>query len=326
MKAIVIQQTGGPETLRIVDYKAPVAKEGLVLIKIMAFGINKAEIYMRKGEWGETADIIGIECVGIVEEDPAGKFKKGQKVAAICGGMARTYNGSYAEYTNVPATNVIPLETDLPWDELAAIPESYATAWALLNWGLNARSKETLLIRGGSSALGQACIILARQAGLSVIATTRSPQKSSLLERLGAGAVIIDNGEISDQVLHIVPGGVDNVIELTGNSTLMDSFRSARIMGSLCLAGFLGGLKPFDNFQPLIQIPSGIRFSVFGSAFVFGSKGFETSKIPLQQIITDIEEKRIANIHKKTFPFEAISDAHRFVDTNDVNGKVVVEL
>jgi len=326
MKAILIKQTGGPENLAVAEYDKPRAKEGLVLIKVKAFGINRAELYMRKGEWGETTDIIGIECVGLVEEDPSGEFKKGQKVAAICGGMARIVNGSYAEYTNVPKTNVIALETNLPWDELAAIPETYATAWALLNWGLNVKPNETLLVRGGSSTLGQACIILAKQAGLDVIATTRSGKKSALLQRLGADNVIIDNGEISSQVLLIASGGVDNVIELTGNSTLLDSFKSTKAMGSVCLAGFLGGLKPFESFQPLMQIPSGIRFSVFGSAFVFGDKGFEISKIPLQKIITDIEEKRIPNIYKKTFAFESIAEAHQLVETNDINGKVVVQL
>jgi NADPH2:quinone reductase len=326
MKAILIRQTGGPENLTVAAYEKPSPKAGLVLIKVKAFGINRAELYMRKGEWGETTDIIGIECVGIVEADPSGEFKPGQKVAAICGGMSRTVNGSYAEYTNVPKTNVIALETNLPWNELAAIPETYATAWALLNWGLSAKPKETILVRGGSSTLGQACIILANQSGMRVIATTRHESKSALLQRLGAERVIIDNGQIHSQVLDAATGGVDHVIELIGASTLLDSFGSVKPMGSVCLAGFLGGLKPFDNFQPLMQIPSGLRFSVFGSAFVFGEKGFEVAKIPLQEIITDIEEQRIPNIYKTSFPFEAIGKAHKLVETNDINGKVVVEL
>src|SRR5882757_2281880 len=105
MKAIVITQTGGPENLCVTEYKKPEPTEGMVLIRVKAFGINRAEIYMRKGEWGEITDIIGIECVGIVEEDGSGRLRKGQKVAAVCGGMSRTTNGSYAEYVNVPLTN-----------------------------------------------------------------------------------------------------------------------------------------------------------------------------------------------------------------------------
>src|ERR1700761_629576 len=98
MKAILIKQKGGPENMSLSDYPTPVAAKDTVLVKIMAFGVNHAEIYMRKGQWGDTADIIGIECVGLVEEDDSGQFRKGQKVAAMVGGMARSFNGSYAEY------------------------------------------------------------------------------------------------------------------------------------------------------------------------------------------------------------------------------------
>src|SRR5258708_22996344 len=97
MKAILIKQKGGPENLIMEEYRKPEPKEGFVLIQIRAFGLNRAELYMRKGAWGETPDIIGIECVGLVAEDPSGEFKKGQQVAAMAGGLARTLNGSYAE-------------------------------------------------------------------------------------------------------------------------------------------------------------------------------------------------------------------------------------
>ncbi len=113
MKAIVIAQSGGPENLCLTEYSKPNPEIGMVLIRVKAFGINRAEVYMRKGEWGVTSDIIGVECVGIVEDDLTGNFQKGAKVAAVCGGMARTINGSYAEYVNVPVSNVISLKTML---------------------------------------------------------------------------------------------------------------------------------------------------------------------------------------------------------------------
>src|SRR5262249_1976411 len=141
--------------------------------------------------WGETTDIIGIECVGVVEDDPSSKLKRGQQVAAIVGGMARNINGSYAEFINVPQANVIPFKSHLPWNELGAIPESFATAWSLLNWCLGVKAKETLLIRGGTSTVGQASIILAKQMELHVIATTRSEKKSQLLKNIGADEIII---------------------------------------------------------------------------------------------------------------------------------------
>jgi NADPH:quinone reductase len=119
MKAILIKQKGGPENLVLTEYPSPTPREGFVLVQIKAFGINHAEIYMRKGDWGDTTDIIGIECVGIVVEDPSGEYKKGQKMATMVGGMARSINGSYAEYINVPRANVIAFRSELPWNELA---------------------------------------------------------------------------------------------------------------------------------------------------------------------------------------------------------------
>src|ERR1700753_3838658 len=102
MKAILVKTQGGPENLVVADYPTPVPKEGFVLVQIKAFGINHAELYMRSGKWGGTTDIIGIECGGVVVEDPSGEYRKGQKVATMVGGMARTVNGSYAEYINIP--------------------------------------------------------------------------------------------------------------------------------------------------------------------------------------------------------------------------------
>jgi NADPH2:quinone reductase len=102
---------------------------GHVVIQVKAFGLNHAEMHMRRGEWAEAAEVSGIECVGLVKACPGGEFPVGAKVAALMGGLGRTINGSYAEFTRAPASNVARIESDLPWAELAAIPETYATAW-----------------------------------------------------------------------------------------------------------------------------------------------------------------------------------------------------
>ncbi len=325
MKAILIKQRGGPENLVLGEYPSPTPKEGFVLVQVKAFGLNHAEIYMRKGDWGDTADIIGIECVGVVVEDPNGKYQKGQKVATMAGGMARSINGSYAGYINIPAANVIEFQSELPWNTLAAIPESYGTAWALLNWALDAKAGESIVIHGGTSTVGLASIILAKQMGMRVIATTRSGKKVSLLKELGADDVIIDNGQISDQVTELYPDGVDKVIELVGNNSLADSLKYIRPMGSIVLAGFLGGLGPIENFHPIFQLPKCIRLTSMGSTFIFGQKGFEYSKIPLQKIISDIEAGQIRNILHRTFSAEEIALAHSLAESGEVNGKIVVQ-
>src|SRR6516165_11596458 len=173
MRAIVITKPGGPEVLEIQDLPDPIPGEGDVLIRVEAFGINHAETHMRKGEWPEATPVSGIEAVGTVVADPSGALAEGTKVLTIMGGLGRVRNGSYAEYTAAPATNVAAIESSLAWTDLAAIPESYATAWLALHGNLELRPGQSLLVRGATSALGQAATNVASDLGARVIATTR---------------------------------------------------------------------------------------------------------------------------------------------------------
>src|SRR5262245_102869 len=143
MRAIVIKQFGGLDSLVIEELPNPEPRPGYVVIEVKAFGINHAEMHMRKGEWAEAAKVSGIECVGLVAASPDGQFAVGTKVAALMGGLGRTINGSYAEYTRAPSTNVLPIKSDLPWEELAVIPESYATAWTCLHRNLEIAEGQT---------------------------------------------------------------------------------------------------------------------------------------------------------------------------------------
>lgn len=324
MKAILVNKKGNAENLQVSTYQKPESKTGFVLVANKAFGINRAEVYMRKGEFGETHDILGIEFAGIVEDDPSDTYKKGQKVISFVGGLARELGGSYAEYVSVPLQNIIAIETEMPWNELAAIPESYATAWAILNWGLQAKPGQSILVRGGTSTLGLASIVLAKQMGLSVLATSRSVEKIPLLKKYGADDAIVDDGNMNGKIRQILPNGVMNIVELIGTTSLVDSLSAAAKNGTVCLAGFLGGLVPMENFMPLMQIPSSVKLTSFGSAFVIGNQDFPYAEIPMQKIVTDIAQNKIPNILTHTFSFDNIVEAHQLMETNNVNGKIVV--
>src|ERR1700756_3312152 len=264
MRAIVIKQYGGPEGFAIQERPAPRATSGQVLIEVKAFGLNHAEIYFRKGAWGDVAEISGIECVGVVKDDPDGRLATGQTVMALVGGMGRSINGSYAELVSVPSSNVVAVKTDLSWEDLAAIPESYATAWTSLCGILDLRPGQTVVIRGATSALGQAAVNIAAHAGARVIATTRDPRRAPTLEGLGATEVLLESAELPRQVRERHPQGVDAVLELVGNSTVVGSLTMVRRHGRLCLAGFLGGMAPIADFMPVMQMPAGVHFSFFG--------------------------------------------------------------
>jgi NADPH:quinone reductase-like Zn-dependent oxidoreductase len=301
----------------------PEPKDGHAVIQVKAFGINHAEDQMRKGEWAEIADVSGIECVGIVDSCPGGEFAVGTKVAALMGGLGRTINGSYAEYTRAPVSNVVAIESDLSWADLAAIPESYATAWTCLFRNLEITQGQTLIIRGATSSFGRSALNLAVNAGVRVIATTRNKDRFPSLKALGATRTELEGPDLSkrlDEAKHI-----DAVLDLVGNSTILDSLALLRRGGRACLAGFLGGLAPVPDFNPLLQMPSGVHFSFFGS-FVFGTPGFPLSDVPLQTIVNDIAAGHFKAKPSHVFRFEDIQEAHRLMDSNQANGKMVVVL
>ncbi|MGB7195637.1 MAG: zinc-binding dehydrogenase [Collimonas pratensis] len=325
MKAIVINQYGGSDQLEIKDIPVPQSEAGRVLIKVKAFGINRAETYMRRGLFGDVAEVTGIECVGQVEDDPSGKLKKGQTVAAIMGGMGRKTNGSYAEFTSVPAANVFVVHTNIPWEDFAALPESYATAWAVLHDNLKLKKGDIVFIRGGTSALGQAAInIAANTEEVQVLASTRNRDSFAQLKELGAKHVILEDGNTSAQIRQLYPDGIDSVMDIVGNSTMLDSFKGVKKGGHVCNAGFLGGGDPIP-FNPLADMPSSVNFSFFAS-FNFGTKDFPLSSIPMQAIVDRATDRIYKALPQKTFPFNEISKAHDLMESNSVHGKIVVLL
>lgn len=324
MRAIVIKQYGGPEVLCIEERPIPHARDGQVLIQVKAFGINHAELYFRQGAWGDVAEISGIECVGLVAADASGRFEAGQKVVAIVGGMGRSLNGSYAEYVAVPGGNVAAVDTDLAWEDLAALPESYATAWTALAGILAVTAQQTVLIRGATSALGQAALNIAAQRGTRVIATTRNAGRATGLLALGAAEVLIDGLDLQTRVRDRHPDGIDAVLDLVGNTTVLDSLALLRRGGHVCLAGFLGGGGPLQQLEPVFQIPSGRHLSVFASALVTGSEEFPLSEIPFQEIVGRVEGGIYKAKPARVFRFDQIREAHQLVESGLANGKVVV--
>jgi NADPH:quinone reductase-like Zn-dependent oxidoreductase len=321
MRAIVLEKFGGLDSLVYKDIPDPEPKAGHVVIQIKAFGINHAEMHMRRGEWAEAAEVSGIECVGIVKSCPGGEFPVGAKVAALMGGLGRTINGSYAEFTRAPVGNVALIESDLPWAELAAIPESYATAWTCLFRNLEIQPGQSLVIRGATSAFGRAAINMAVNAGAHVIATTRSKDRFELLEALGVKRAEIERPDLGAHLAERKE--LDAVLDLVGNSTILDSLAMLRRGGRACLAGWLGGLAPIAEFNPLLQMSSGVYLTFFGS-FVFGTPQFPLSDVPLQQIADEIANGRYQAKPSRIFKFEEVRDAHRLMEEGKANGKMVV--
>ena len=322
MKAAITTKAGKPSVIKIQEVLVPAIKSDWILIKVKAFGLNRSELFTRRGDSpGVTFPRIqGIECVGIVENDPSNTYKKGQQVAAIMGGMGRFFDGGYAELTLVPKEIVFPFKSDLNWEVLGAIPEMFQTVSGSLNLALEIQREETLLIRGGTSSIGMLALQLAKAEGLTVISTTRNPEKKKVLLDKGADYVVIDNGEVSELVREIFPQGVNKVLELIGTRTLKDSLKSIALKGMVCMTGILGNEWSMKSFTPMGDIPS------LGRLTVYMGESKNLSKELLQEFINEVEKGSIKLTIDKVFSLNEISDAHQYMEDNKAKGKIVVKI
>lgn len=313
MRAVKIDRITPAEDVSLTEVPIPSVRPGWVLVKVKAFGMNHSEKILRLGEI--EADYItrpvipGIECVGEVEDPSDTALKKGDRVIAMMGGMGRNFDGSYAEYALLPIHHIFKVETDLPWDELASIPETYLTAWGSLFDCLQLKKGETLLIRGATCALGYAAIDIAKALGCKVIGTTHRESKLGLLK--GIDEAILDDGNLSDK------GPIaDKVLDLVGPKSILDSLRTVKKGGIVCDTGILGGVFELNGFDPIKDIPNGVYLTGYFS-------NYPTQEM-VDSIFRFIRDYELHPTYAKRFDFMDIRDACIALDEGRTNGKIVV--
>jgi NADPH:quinone reductase len=323
MRAVVLDAPGPPEALRIRELEVPQPKAGWVLIEVKAFGLNRSELQTRLGFAGPDVTyprVLGIEAAGVVASCPGGEFAEGQQVVAMMGGMGRAFDGGYAEYTCVPASQVIAFTSTLDWATIGAMPETLQTAYGSLTVGLDAQPGDTVLIRGGTSSVGMTLAVLAKQRGMTVFATTRDPAKGDALRAIGVDEVLVDDGELAPKVHALRPGGVDRTLELVGAPTLPDSMLATRVHGVVCNSGALSNDWALKAFYPTGDIPSGVFLTGYGG---------DASDLPqavLQTFLDDVAAGRATMPIARTYALEQIVEAHADMEHNRVAGKLVVDL
>ena len=324
MRAIVLSSPGPVDHLAMQNLPMPEPPNGWVRIAVKAFGLNRSELHTRLGlaEGVTFPRVPGIEAAGIVDTAPGSDLKPGQQVVTMMGNMGRTFNGGYAEYTIVPRAQVIPFQSDLPWEIIGAIPETLQTAYGSLTTGLDLQPGQTLLIRGGTSALGLVVAALAKDMGATVLSTTRRAERSQSLKDIGVDHVLIDNGQVAQEVRRIVPEGVDAALELVGTPTLPDTLAATRIHGTVCFTGMLSNEWLVPNFYPIGYLPKGVRLTAYGG---------ESADLPtevLQRYLDKIAAGSLIFAAPKVYNFDqsSVRQAHDDMEHNRVVGKLVVKI
>lgn len=320
MRAVVLTAPGPVENLAIQTLPVPEPPAGWVRIKVMAFGLNRSELHTRLGvaEGVTFPRVLGIEAVGIVDAAPDSDLMLGQQVVAMMGGMGRTFDGGYAEYTVVPRSQVIPFRSDLAWHVIGAVPETLQTAYGSLTTGLDLQEAQTLLIRGGTSSVGLAAVTVAKNLGATVIATTRQPDRVEALTSHGVDHVVLDTGTVAEQVRWIVPDGVHAALELVGTPTLRDTLLSTRLHGTVCFTGMLSNQWVVPEFYPIEYLPRGVRLTAYGGG---------SADLPgevLQSYLDGLAVGSIIAGPTQVHRFGEIRSAHSDMEHNRTFGKHVV--
>ena len=317
MKAIVLKRTCNAEDLKVSEVEIPNVKDDWVLVKVLGFGINRAEVILRDYEADEDyinlPVIPGIECVGEVIDSSNTRFSNGDKIAALMGGMGRNFDGGYAEYALLPERIVFKIDDDifnnLSLEEIIAIPETFFTAYGSIR-SLNLKKEDVFLIRGASSALGISAMQLAKAIGCRIYATSRSEDRFDKLKSNGADECFVDDGCLAEKLT------CDKILELIGPKTLEDSMKSLNKEGICCVTGILGGIEYMDNFDPIKIIPNDCYLTSF------------FSNHPTQEIMDDLFDFIVKNnikpeISKVFTNLEDISKAHILMETNNAQGKII---
>lgn len=320
MKAVVVHAPGGPEVLQVEERPVPRPQQGQVLIRVEAFGLNRSELFTRQGHSPGIMfpRVLGIEAVGNVDDAPGGEFRRGQIVATVMGGMGRKFDGGYAEYTLVPASQVRAIDTTLPWARLGALPEMLQTGWGALFRALRLAKGERLLIRGGTTSVGLAASAIAKAHGAEVGATSRSPGGEATVRLAGADRFILDDGAIAGTVRKQWDGGVDKVLELVGTTTLADSLHCTREAGIVCMAGMVGNRWSMADFAPMNVIPTAVSLTTYSGDVS------DFMALPLQELIDRVSDGALPVPSGRVFHIDDIVEAHRTLESNTAGGKIVV--
>lgn len=323
MTAIEITAPGGPEALQPAERPVPQPGKGEILIEVHAAGINRPDVLQRMGKYEPppgASDIPGLEVAGIVAALGEGvtDLKVGDKVCALLAG------GGYAEYVTAPSVQALPIPAGLSMVEAACLPETFFTVWSNVFDRGRLKAGESFLVHGGSSGIGTTAIPLAKAFGAKVFTTAGSAEKCAVCVELGADRAINYKDEDFVEVIKAETGGkgVDVVLDMVGGDYIPRTISIMATEGRHVSIAFLQSPKVALNFFPVMTK----RLTLTGSTL-------RARPIADKKAIADqLREKvwpllaagKIAPRVYKTFPLDAVAEAHALMESSQHIGKIAL--
>ncbi|PIC88274.1 NADPH:quinone oxidoreductase [Sporosarcina sp. P21c] len=324
MKAIIVKKPGGPEQLELVEVASPQPKEKELLIRVHATAVNRTDIITREGKVGYAENpILGVEIAGtVVEVNGDSSFSVGDRVMGLVNG------GGYAEFAVMPADRAMKIPDSLSFEEAAAIPEVFLTAYQTLFWLGKLQNQETVLIHAGASGVGTAAIQLAKKlCNARVIVTAGSKSKLDFCRELGADVLInYKEQSFDEEVLKATNGkGVDLILDFIGADYWEKNLASIKNEGRWVLIGILGGseiekVNLFKLMSKCIQLTGTLLTPRSDEYKALLTKEFAENVIPY------FEQKNIVPVTDTTFPLEKVGKAHLHMEENRNIGKIILEI
>jgi NADPH2:quinone reductase len=324
MKAIVITTAGGPGVLQIEERPQPVAAPTEVLIKIAAAGVNRPDVYQRKGNYpppkGAPRDIPGLEIAGTIAAagDKVTRWQVGDQVCALVSG------GGYAEYCNVPEGQCLPIPGNLSFVEAASLPETFFTVWSNVFDRGKLQPGESLLVHGGSSGIGVAAIQMATALGCKVYITAGSDEKCKFCEAVGAAKGINYKTEDFSEVIHQLTDGkgVNVILDMIGGDYTPGNISSLAEEGRLVL---INAMKGKDVQIDLAQVMRK-RLIITGSMLRSREIEFKSAiaRSLEQHIWPLLASGKIKPVIHAVFPAQEAVKAHTLMESSEHVGKIIL--
>lgn len=325
MKAVVVEKPGGIEQLQIKDYPMPVCGDHELLVRVKATSVNRADLLQREGKYPQpfgASPILGLDMAGVVEKVGAqckGNFRPGDRIFGLLNG------GGYGEYVTILEEMAVPIPDSLSFEEAAAIPEVFLTAYQTLFWIGKLKRNETVLIHAGASGVGTAAIQLVKAIGATSIVTVGSAEKQKICYDLGAKyAFNYHEGPFSSQVKSSTHGqGVHLVLDFIGAPYFEQNIDVLQVDGRLVLISVLGGnrceqVKLSDLLNKRLTIVGTTLRSRTDEYKIKLTKEFFSFAMPLFQ------ERKLKPVIDKIFPITDVQAAHQYMQENRNKGKIVL--